>query len=118
MIWIDADAMEQVMINLLKNGLQAVEEGGSIEVRLSAQGKGLERYAEIRVKDNGPGISQENIQRIFEPYFSTKVRGMGLGMHIVKQTVESHGGEIKIISSEGKGTTVIITIPMERGRDG
>ncbi len=118
LIWMDADAVEQMMINLLKNGLQAVEEGGVVEVRLSVQERGGPKYAVVQVKDNGPGISQDNIRRVFEPYFSTKVRGMGLGMHIVKQSIDSHHGIIQIDSGEGKGTTVTVKIPMERGENG
>ena len=117
-VWLDPDAMEQVMLNLIKNGLQAVHEGGVVEVRLQNRRTGSKRQVRLSVKDNGPGIKKENLQRIFEPYFSTKARGIGLGMHIVKQIVELHGGRILVNSEEGRGTTIIVDIPTEREADG
>jgi len=105
-------------LNLIKNGLQAVHEGGVVEVRLQNRRTGSKRQVRLSVKDNGPGIKKENLQRIFEPYFSTKARGIGLGMHIVKQIVELHGGRILVNSEEGRGTTIIVDIPTEREVDG
>ncbi len=117
-VWLDFDAMEQVALNLIKNGLQAVAEGGIVNVRLQTRGKNSNKSVRLTVKDNGPGIKKENIDRIFEPYFSTKARGIGLGMHIVKQIVESHEGTIHVSSTEGQGTTIRVDIPVERIDDG
>jgi len=118
LIWLDSDAMEQMVLNLIKNGLQAVQEGGVVEVSLQCRGRKSNKYVRLSVRDNGSGILEGNIQHIFEPYFSTKVRGIGLGMHIVKQIVESHKGQIQVNSEEGAGTTVVVDIPVERERDG
>ena len=117
-VWLDPDAMEQVTLNLIKNGLQAVHEGGIVDVRLQNRKTGSKRHVRLSVKDNGEGIKKEHLQRIFEPYFSTKARGIGLGMHIVKQIVDLHGGRILVNSQVGEGTTIIVDIPTERETDG
>ncbi len=115
---LDPDAMEQVVLNVIKNGLQAIHAGGTVEVRITSIGREERRKIRLQVRDNGSGIPEENIQHIFEPYFSTKAKGMGLGMHIAKQAVESHGGTIRINSELGKGTTVIIDIPVRKEENG
>ncbi|MCK5145314.1 PAS domain S-box protein [bacterium] len=115
LISIDPDAIEQVVMNLIKNSLQAVHEGGFVEVHLKREGRKTHSAILIEIKDNGPGIANENLERIFEPYFSTKVRGMGLGMHIVKTHVEAHGGYLTIQSEESKGTCVQVHLPLFRG---
>lgn len=115
---VDPDAIEQMALNLIKNALQAVDEGGLVEVCLQCRGRESNRRILIRVKDNGPGIPEEDLGRIFEPYFSTKARGMGLGMHIVKQIIEFHGGSIRVKSAVNQGTNVLVEIPVERKDDG
>ena len=117
-ISVDPDAIEQVAINLIKNGLQAVKEGGAVQVQLKKNGKTDSSCVIFRVIDDGDGIPEENFKKIFEPYFSTKARGMGLGMHIVRTNVELHGGAIDIESSKGKGTVITVTIPYKRGDNG
>jgi len=117
-VWIDPDALEQVVINLIKNGLQATREEGVVEVHLKCTGRKAKKRVQIIVKDDGPGVAKEVLNHIFEPYFSTKARGMGLGMHIVKQIVESHHGTIRIKSEENQGTMVTVEIPVERNDDG
>ncbi len=114
--WVDPDAMEQMVLNLIKNALQAISEGGIVEVRLQSMGKESKRQIRFQVKDNGIGIPAGNLEKIFEPYFSTKVRGMGLGMHIVRQIVESHDWRIQVNSIEKKGTDIIVYIPVMRER--
>ncbi len=115
---IDRDAMEQVVLNVIKNALQAVERAGLVEVRLQSRIRESKKQIRFQVKDNGVGISKDNLPRIFEPYFSTKAKGMGLGMHIVKQIVENHGGRIRVKSIETQGTNVIVDIPVMREGDG
>ena len=112
---LDSDAMEQVALNLLKNGFQAVTEGGTVEVKLSTQGRNPNKNILFQVVDDGPGIPESDLERIFEPYYSNKARGMGLGMHIVKQIVEAHGGKITLKSQPGEGTSVNVEIPVKRG---
>jgi len=110
---LDSDAMQQVVFNLVKNALQASEEGGQIEVILKSPTKTNKKHLILEVKDYGTGISKKNIDSIFEPYFSTKSKGMGLGMYVVKKIVEAHHGTIKINSKENLGTTVTVTIPVK-----
>lgn len=116
-ISIDPDAMEQVAINLIKNSLQAVDEGGRVEINLKKETIQGNPYLLFEVVDNGPGIEEKHIEQIFEPYFSTKARGMGLGMHIVKTHVEAHGGFMSINSEWGEGTAVGVHLPILRGHD-
>ncbi|HHS12327.1 MAG TPA: response regulator [bacterium] len=109
----DRDAMEQVMLNLIRNALQAVPENETIRIRVR-ENTGGKRKCICEVRDQGTGIPPKHIENLFEPYFTTKSRGMGLGLHIVKQIVEGHGGRIQIKSRENRGTTVILTFPKER----
>ncbi len=115
---LDSDAMQQVVFNLVKNALQAIEEGEKIEVRVKNITKKSEKYLVLEVKDYGKGISEKDINSIFEPYFSTKSKGMGLGMHVVKQIVEAHNGTIYIKSKENVGTTITVYIPVVGDNNG
>jgi two-component system sensor histidine kinase HydH len=107
------DRLGQVLINLSKNALQAMPEGGSLDISADA----LRRNVIISVRDSGHGISSVDLPRIFEPFFTTKARGTGLGLALCKKTVEEHGGEIRVESEEGKGTSVSIILPRTRSRE-
>ena len=107
----DTDAMQQVVFNLVKNALQASEEGQKIEVRVLIREN--KEYLILEVKDYGKGIPENDIDLIFEPYYSNKSKGMGLGMHVVKQIIEAHSGIIEINSKENFGTTVQVLIPVK-----
>ncbi len=110
----DKDKLEQVITNIVSNAVKYTPEGGTIEVVCGA------RYTEafIQVTDNGIGIPQKDLPRIFERFYrvdkarSRESGGTGLGLAIAKELVEIHGGKIDIRSKEGKGTSVIITLPM------
>jgi signal transduction histidine kinase len=114
-ITIDAERLRRVVINLIENAAQALGEvpadGGErrITVRTGADGDSVE----IRVADTGPGIPPENLARIFEPLFSTKSFGTGLGLATVKQIVGQHGGTIDLDSTVGQGTCFTIRLPRE-----
>jgi PAS domain S-box-containing protein len=114
-ILLDPEAMEQVLLNLLRNALQAVDEGGDVWVRLKKEKK---KWAVLEVEDNGRGIAPEIKKKVFEPYFSTKGRGMGLGMHIVKNIVDAHDGTVELRSEPGKGSLVRIRIPLRGEKNG
>lgn len=114
----DPEAMEQVILNLVKNSLQAVEAGGRVTVVLRIQGQPPADRLLFRIRDNGTGLPDDQLKRVFEPFFSTKTKGMGLGMTIVKQIVEAHGGTIAFRSKVDIGTTVDITIPIEGEANG
>ncbi len=103
----DREAMRQVLINLLRNSIDALPNGGRIEVSLEeTDGKVV-----LRVRDTGIGIEKECLDKIFLPHFTTKKDGMGLGLSLVKRVVEAHGGTIRVESIRGLGTTFIIELP-------
>jgi two-component system sensor histidine kinase HydH len=107
---IDPDRMKQVFLNLYLNALGAMEDGGMLSVAL-AELPG-ERIR-IEIRDTGVGIAPEDLGRIFDPYFTTKPSGAGLGLAIVQKIVDAHGGEIQVESTPGQGTTVTILLPAE-----
>ena len=105
---LDADRFGQVLLNLFLNAIAAMEAGGTLRVSLARQDPGKIR---IEVADTGCGIKKEDLPRIFDPYFTTKPSGTGLGLPIVQKIVEAHGGEVQIVSEPGKGTTATILLP-------
>jgi signal transduction histidine kinase len=104
---VDVPKMIRVFVNLLKNAFDAMPNGGSMKV--VSRTKPME--VEIEFSDTGMGMSQETLNRIWTPLFTTKAKGMGFGLAICKRFVEAHGGRIIVTSEEGKGTTFIIKIP-------
>ncbi|HEY6873911.1 MAG TPA: ATP-binding protein [Geobacteraceae bacterium] len=101
------DRLEQVLLNLAKNAVQAMPEGGSLRITAAASGKGVI----LTVSDSGQGIGPDDMPRIFEPFFTTKARGTGLGLALCKKIVQEHGGTIEVASAPGKGTSVAVTLP-------
>jgi two-component system NtrC family sensor kinase len=108
---LDGDQMRQVTINLILNAGGAMPEGGSLTVISEAADSG---HVSIIFSDSGCGIPPESLEKIFEPFYTTKARGTGLGLAITKQIIEQHHGEIHIDSTVGKGTRVTVTLPTER----
>jgi len=106
----DVDGLEQVFLNLLRNSLQAVAEGGILEVRM-AERRGMAR---IEVRDTGHGIPESEWERIFEPFHTTRARGTGLGLAICRKIVEDHGGVIRVSESAADGTTIVVELPLLR----
>jgi len=104
----DRSQIKQLFLNIFLNGIQAMESGGKLtsELLLLENGKVL-----VRVTDTGEGIAEENLDRIYDPFFTTKKGGTGLGLSICYSIVKSHQGEIEIRSRVGQGTTVLITFP-------
>jgi two-component system, NtrC family, sensor histidine kinase HydH len=107
--FIDPDRITQVFLNLFLNALAAMERGGILSVGLARQD---ERCLRVAVSDTGMGIRKEDLGRVFDPYFTTKPSGTGLGLAIVHRIVEAHGGEIRLQSEPGKGTTFTILLPV------
>lgn len=103
----DASKMKQAILNLLLNALDVLKEGDTISVTTEAHGS----YVQISVQDSGPGISPENLEKIFKPFYTTKTRGSGLGLAIVERIVKDHGGDIDVHSVVGEGTTIAVRIP-------
>lgn len=107
----DGDQIRQVAINLILNAGAAMQQGGRMIVgTASAEDT---KFVRITFADNGAGIPAENLEKIFEPFFTTKAKGTGLGLAITKQIIEHHHGKIAIESEPGKGTTVIVMLPVE-----
>jgi PAS domain S-box-containing protein len=111
---IDRDEVMRLFINLFENSIQAMPDGGSLRVEAD-RGNGA---ATVTIADSGQGITKENLNRIWEPSFSTKTGGAGLGLPICKAIMEDYGGTIRIRSEEGRGTTVTLTFPVEDSDDG
>ncbi len=103
----DYEYMKRVLINLVNNALAATISNEPVMIKAKVE----EKKVIIEVIDKGQGISSENLPKIFDPYFSTKKSGVGLGLSIVKKIVEEHNGEIKVNSIQGKGTSFIIYLP-------
>src|SRR5262244_2485202 len=109
---VDPDHIKRAVLNLVDNAVEAV--GGTGDVRVETVHVPETGHARIIVADNGPGISAEDKEKLFLPYFSTKVAGMGLGLPIVHEIVSEHGGTIWIEDNQPKGTRFIIEVPVSR----
>jgi len=105
---LDEIQFRQALINLLRNSIEAMLEGGEIRIRLSL----LPDRVRMQLVDTGEGIPKDNLQRVFEPYFTTRASGTGLGLSVVDRIVREHRGRIRIHSEPGKGTCVVIDFPL------
>ncbi len=103
----DQDRLEQALINVVRNAIEAAPDGGRVGIML----EGNDHLARITVTDNGPGIPTKDREKVFRPYFTTKKNGTGLGLSIVQQTIENHSGTVKVGEGASGGTTVTIEIP-------
>ncbi|MDY6850261.1 MAG: cache domain-containing protein, partial [Thermodesulfobacteriota bacterium] len=111
---IDGDQIRQVAINLILNAGAAMPEGGQLTVSTRRAG---DDWVELVFADTGAGIPAEYLEKIFEPFFTTRPKGTGLGLAITRQIIELHHGEIRIDSTPGQGTTVVIWLPAVTGED-
>ena len=106
-IKMDEEKLTQALINIMKNGMQAMERGGTL--RLAAQS--FKDRLEISVIDSGSGIPPERMEKIFNYYYTTKEKGVGLGLPLAHRIIEAHGGQLRIESRVGSGTKVIVILP-------
>ncbi len=104
---VDKEQMAQAVTELLCNSAEAMPDGGSISVSAGWESNWLA----ISVKDNGPGIAPEDLPRIFDPFFTAKTKGAGLGLTTVNRIVTNHGGKVKVSSKTGAGTEVKLRVP-------
>jgi two-component system NtrC family sensor kinase len=113
-IMASTNQMRQVMLNILKNAKEAMPKGGTLTVRTSRE----DNRVLTHIQDTGMGIPEEIRDKIFEAFFTTKqkVKGVGLGLSVCYGIIKDHGGDIKVESEEGKGTTFIISLPIESQR--
>ena len=109
---IDANQMKQAFFNIIRNAIQVMPNGGLLKITLGFN----DRFVFIAFKDTGPGIPAGDLGTIFEPYFTTKSEGSGLGLMIVQRIVRDHGGELEIHSEPQAGTTFTIYLPREEAR--
>lgn len=105
----DREYMRICIINLIINAVQAIPGPGRVRIGCTVE----DGFFSIRVTDNGEGIEKDELDKVFEPYYSTKKLGIGLGLAITKRFVEEHGGSISAVSEIGKGTTMIVRLPRE-----
>jgi two-component system sensor histidine kinase HydH len=112
----DEDQVRQILMNVIINAIQAIPKKGEIKIKI---GKALlkgEPAIKLIIEDSGIGIPEKDFNQIFDPFFSTKEKGSGLGLSIVYKLVEAHQGEIKVESKEGEGTKFIIFLPQKGGK--
>jgi len=107
LLQLDRDQMKQAFYNVIKNSLEAMQRHGTLRIHTDLD----DTHVLIRFVDTGSGMSAGNLSRVFEPYFTTKPSGTGLGLLIVRRVVREHGGELSIESSQGKGLTLTIRLP-------
>ena len=107
-VFVDRTLVARSLSNIVENALHAMTGEGRLTIDASAD----ERYVTLRIHDNGVGMDEEALDRVFEPYFSTKTTGTGLGLPIARRNIELNGGSIEIDSGKGRGTTVIVRLPV------
>jgi signal transduction histidine kinase len=107
LLQLDRDQMKQAFYNVIKNSFEAIKRRGVLHIRTDMD----DTHVLVSFTDTGGGMSAEDLGRVFEPYFTTKSSGTGLGLLIVRRIVREHGGELSIASSEGKGLTLTIRLP-------
>ncbi len=110
---IDPEKFHRVIVNLIDNAVQSFDPGGAGGVTVETVAEGA--VLTIRISDTGCGISGQNLEKIFEPLFSTKNFGVGLGLAVCERIIRLHGGGITVRSVHGKGTRVVVTVPLESG---
>ena len=110
---IDPNQIQEVAVNVIVNAIDAMPEGGELAVRTRAARHEAAAWAELEISDTGCGIAAENLDHIFDPFFTTKQtgKGTGLGLAVSYGVVAEHGGQIRVASEPGRGTTVTVRLP-------
>ena len=108
-ILLDTKQIKQAFLNILKNSFESMPEGGELSITTRLKDENVE----VNITDTGSGINRSDIRRVFDPFYSTKVKGTGLGLALTMKTVEGHGGDINCESTIAKGTTMTISFPVE-----
>jgi len=110
----DQDMIKRIFLNLAINGIQAMEKGGTLKVSTKKTGGAIE----VSFKDTGIGISEEDMKKIFIPFFTTRAKRVRMGLPICKKFVEGHGGRIEVESQVGKGTIFTVRLPILKDNGG
>jgi two-component system, NtrC family, sensor histidine kinase HydH len=108
----DPEQLKQVILNLTINAMQSMPEGGELELAVGADSGNVR----ISVRDQGPGIAPADLEKIFDPFYTTKMNGTGLGLSVALQIVNQHGGELTARPNGSRGMAFTVTLPVERGR--
>jgi signal transduction histidine kinase len=109
----DADKLRQVFLNVLRNAHEALASGGKISIACDTVVDGGRTMVRVRIADNGPGLAEKDRPNIFEPFYTTKPSGFGLGLANARKIVEQHSGTISVGKKRGRGCAFVITIPAE-----
>ena len=109
-LYLDPELIKTCIFNIILNAFQAMPAGGDLTVSTNAS----DSRASVVIEDTGTGVSKENMPKLFEPFFSTKTTGLGLGLAMTKRVIEEHGGKVDFQSIEGKGSNVTIFLPMKK----
>jgi two-component system sensor histidine kinase HydH len=112
-IVVDVDKMRRVFVNLIRNAADAMPKGGTLRIT----SKKTDSNLQITVADTGTGMTEQDIGRVWNPLFTTKAQGIGLGLPIAKRLVEAHGGSIAVESRVGKGSIFTVTLPITSSRE-
>ncbi len=112
-LYVDDIQIQQILINLVKNGLDAIRSSGQKEGRITIHVKKIGKAVSIEVQDNGPGVSQADRRHLFESFFTTKPKGVGLGLSICKNIAAAHGGNLRYESPVEGGSRFTLTLPLE-----
>ena len=107
---LDPSLFQQVLLNIFLNAQEAMPDGGTLQVRTRRMSH---REVSVEVEDSGVGIPQEDLQHIFDPFFTSKDAGTGLGLSVVHQIVASHGGRVEVDTHKGVGTTFRLIFPVD-----
>jgi PAS domain S-box-containing protein len=110
-IMLDRDKLEQAIINVLLNSVEALPAGGGIGILTKKEASNISSIR-VEITDNGPGITEEDLHYVFDPFFSNKKKGTGLGLSNAKKIIEAHGGKVSLTARQGQGIHFCLTIPM------
>ena len=105
---LDPELIKTCIFNAVLNAFQAMPDGG----KLSVSAKASDSKVSLIFEDTGIGVSRENLSKVFDPFFSTKETGLGLGLAMTRKVVEEHGGKVDFQSAEGKGSTITMSFPI------
>jgi nitrogen-specific signal transduction histidine kinase len=111
MISMDMDKLKQALFNIIKNAMESISPTGSINLSVEPRGK---EWVSVKISDTGTGLTSEEIEKIFDPDYTTKEKGLGLGLPLAHEIIHGHGGEIQVQSRPGSGTTFEILLPLDR----
>jgi len=112
-LYVDDIQIQQILVNLVKNGLDAMSAAGQKEGQITIHVKKVGKVVAIEVQDNGPGVSQADRRHLFESFFTTKPKGVGLGLSICKNIAAAHGGNLRYESPVEGGSRFTLTLPLE-----